>query len=68
MSRRDSTDDRAIAFYLAYPGSNSVDSFMLQHALWLSVSADSQIQLIMNRGWKSRTLIVALLHWLDYKT
>ena len=41
---------------------------MLQHALWLSVSADDQIQLIMNRGWKSRTLIVALLQWLDYKT
>ena len=22
----------------------------------------------MNRGWTSRTLIVALLHWLDYQT
>ena len=41
---------------------------MLQRALWLSVSADDQIQLIMNRGWKSRTLIVALLQWLDCKT
>ena len=48
------------------PGSNPVVS-MLQRALRLSVSAGRQTQLIMNRSW-SRTLIVALLHWLDYKT
>ena len=64
--RRDSTDGRAAALYPADPGSNPVVS-MLQHALRLSVSAGRQTQLIMNRSW-SRTLIVALLHWLDYKT
>ena len=52
--------------YPADPGSNPVVS-MLQRALRLSVSAGRQTQLIMNRSW-SRTLIVALLHWLDYKT
>ena len=64
--RRDSTDGRAAALYPADPGSNPVVS-MLQRALRLSVSAGRQTQLIMNRSW-SRTLIVALLHWLDYKT
>ena len=64
--RRDSTDGRAVALYPADPGSNPVVS-MLQRALRLSVSAGRQTQLIMNRSW-SRTLIVALLHWLDYKT
>ena len=64
--RRDSTDGRAAALYPADPGSNPVVS-MLQRALRLSVSAGRQTQLIMNRSW-SRTLIVALLHWLEYKT
>ena len=64
--RRDSTDGRAAALYQADPGSNPVVS-MLQRALCLSVSAGRQTQLIMNRSW-SRTLIVALLQWLDYKT
>ena len=64
--RQDSTDGRAAALYPADPGSNPVVS-MLQRALRLSVSAGRQTQLIMNRSW-SRTLIVALLHWLDYKT
>ena len=64
--RRDSTDGRAAALYPADPGSNPVVS-MLQRALCLSVSAGRQTQLIMNRSW-SQTLIVALLHWLDYKT
>ena len=52
--------------YPADPGSNPVVS-MLQRALRLSVSAGRQTQLIMNRSW-SQTLIVALLHCLDYKT
>ena len=60
----DSKDGRAAALYLADPGSNPVVS-MLQRALHLSVSAGRQTQLIMKR---SQTLIVALLHWLDYKT
>ena len=64
--RRDSTDGRAAALYPADPGSNPVVS-MLQSALRLSVSAGRQTQLIMNRSW-SQTLIVALVHWLDYKT
>ena len=64
--RRDSTDGRAAALYPADPGSNPVVS-MLQRALRLSVSAGRQTQLIMNRSW-SWALIVALLHWLDYKT
>ena len=64
--RRDSTDGRAAALNPADLGSNPVVS-MLQRALRLSVSAGRQTQLIMNRSW-SQTLIVALLHWLDYKT
>ena len=60
--RLDSTDGRAAAMYPADPGSKPVIS-MLQRALRLSVSAGRQTQLIMNR-----TLIVALLHRLDYKT
>ena len=66
IPRRDSTYGRVVALYPADPGSNPVIS-MLQRALRLSVSAGRQTQLIMNRSW-SRTLIVALLHWLDYKT
>ena len=66
IKRRDSTDGRVAALYPADPGSNPVVS-MLQRALRLSVSAGRQTQLIMNRSW-SQTLIVALLHWLDYKT
>ena len=64
--RQDSTDGRAAALYSGDPGSNPVVS-MLQRALRMSVSAGRQTQLIMNRSW-SQTLIVALLHWLDYKT
>ena len=64
--RQDSTDGREAALHPADPGSNPVVS-MLQHALRLSVSAGRQTQLIMNRSW-SQTLIVALLHLLDYKT
>ena len=33
LKRQDSTDDRAAASYPAYPGLNTVDSFMLQRAL-----------------------------------
>ena len=54
------------ALYPEDQGSNPVVS-MRQRALCLSVSAGSQTQQIMNRSW-SRTLIVALLHWLDHKT
>ena len=56
-NKRDSTDDRAVALYLAYPGLNTDDSsFMLQRAL------------ANNEKGPRRTLIAALLQWLDYKT
>ena len=44
-----------------------IQSFPCCSVPYISVSAGRQTQLIMNRSW-SWTLIVALLHSLDYKT